>query len=107
LARGETEAAISWASSYKGEIQDRIYPSIAIALAKVRLVQERPDEALKLLEHALTRLTQLVAWVVIQILVRLVHQRRAAKDGIPLLKHDLLSQKDISVLFWMMNPCDC
>jgi LuxR family maltose regulon positive regulatory protein len=53
LAHGETEAAIGWASSYKGEIQDRIYPSIAIALAKVRLVQERPDEALKLLEHAL------------------------------------------------------
>ncbi len=53
LARSETEAAIGWASSYKGEIQDRIYPSIAIALAKVRLVQERPDEALKLLEHAL------------------------------------------------------
>jgi LuxR family maltose regulon positive regulatory protein len=53
LAHGETEAAIGWASSYKGEIQDRIYPSIAIALAKVRLIQERPDEALKLVEHAL------------------------------------------------------
>ncbi len=53
LAHGETEAALAWASSYKDEIQDGIYPSIAIALAKVRLVQERPDEALKLLEHAL------------------------------------------------------
>jgi LuxR family maltose regulon positive regulatory protein len=53
LARGETDAAIGWASAYKGDLNDRIYPSIAIGLARVRLAQERPEEALSLLEHAL------------------------------------------------------
>jgi LuxR family maltose regulon positive regulatory protein len=53
LARGETDAAIGWASTYTGDLYDAIYPSIANALAKVRLAQGRPDEALGLLEHAL------------------------------------------------------
>ena len=53
LARGETDAAIGWASSYAGDLYDAIYPSIANALAKVRLAQGRTDEALGLLEHAL------------------------------------------------------
>ncbi len=52
LARGETDAAIGWASAYRGDLNDRIFPSIAIGLARVRLAQERPDEALSLLEHA-------------------------------------------------------
>jgi ATP/maltotriose-dependent transcriptional regulator MalT len=53
LARGETGAAIDWASAYRGELNDTIYPSIAIGLARVRLAQDRPDSALGLLEHAL------------------------------------------------------
>lgn len=53
LARGETEAAVGWASSLSGDIQDSIFPSIAIVLAKVRLVQDQPEEALAILEHAL------------------------------------------------------
>src|SRR4030095_1105512 len=53
LAWGEIEAAIGWASRYSGEIYDRIYPSIAIALARVRLAQGKTEEALGLLEHAL------------------------------------------------------
>jgi ATP/maltotriose-dependent transcriptional regulator MalT len=53
LARGETDAAVRWASSYAGDPHDTIYPSIAIALAKARLVQRKPDLALGLLEHAL------------------------------------------------------
>lgn len=52
LAHGEIKAAIGWAASIKGEIPDRIYPSIAITLAKVRILEDRPDEALKILEHA-------------------------------------------------------
>jgi LuxR family maltose regulon positive regulatory protein len=53
LARGDSEAAIGWASSYRGELHDTIYPSIAIVLAKARLAQGRSDEAMELLEHAL------------------------------------------------------
>ncbi|MGE5225095.1 MAG: LuxR C-terminal-related transcriptional regulator [Omnitrophica WOR_2 bacterium] len=52
-ARGETEAAIRWAASYMGELHDKIYPSIAISLAKVKLSQGHPQEALELLDHAL------------------------------------------------------
>ena len=53
LALGETEAAVGWATSYAGDLYDTIYPSIAIALARARLVQGRPEVALELLEHAL------------------------------------------------------
>ena len=53
LALGETEAAVSWATSYAGDLYDTIYPSIAIALARARLVQGQPEVALELLEHAL------------------------------------------------------
>jgi LuxR family maltose regulon positive regulatory protein len=53
MARGKTEEAIHWASSYSGELNDTIYPSIAIALAKAWLHQGQPEKALKLLDHAL------------------------------------------------------
>ncbi len=53
LAGGETKTAIAWASTFAGKLYDSIYPSVAIVLAKVRLVQGRLDEASGLLEHAL------------------------------------------------------
>jgi LuxR family maltose regulon positive regulatory protein len=53
LAQGEIEAAIGWASTYSGNLYDQVFPSIAIALARVRWVQGKPEEALGLLEHAL------------------------------------------------------
>jgi LuxR family maltose regulon positive regulatory protein len=52
LARGEAGAAQDWASSYRGEMNDTIFPTIAIALARVRLAQGQMDKALRLLEHA-------------------------------------------------------
>jgi ATP/maltotriose-dependent transcriptional regulator MalT len=52
LARGETDAAIDWASAYSRAMNDTIFPTIAIGLARVRLAQDRPQEALSLLEHA-------------------------------------------------------
>jgi LuxR family transcriptional regulator, maltose regulon positive regulatory protein len=53
LARGQTEAAVGWASTTTGNLFDSIYPSVAIVLSKIRLAQKKPDEALDLLEHAL------------------------------------------------------
>jgi LuxR family maltose regulon positive regulatory protein len=53
LARGEAGAALDWASTYRGEMNDTIFPTIAIALARVNMVHGRTDEALRLLEHAL------------------------------------------------------
>jgi LuxR family maltose regulon positive regulatory protein len=53
LARGNTEAALDWASRFVGPIQDVVYPSVPIALAKVWLSQRQPDKALSLLDHAL------------------------------------------------------
>ncbi len=53
LARGDTEAALDWASHFVGQMQDVVYPSVPIALAKVWLSQRQPDKALALLDHAL------------------------------------------------------
>jgi LuxR family maltose regulon positive regulatory protein len=53
LAHGDTGAALRWADSFTSHPQDAVYPAIAIALAKVRQFEGRPDEALGLLEHAL------------------------------------------------------
>lgn len=53
LARGDTEAALNWAGHFAGQLQDDIFPSVPIALAKVWLSQREPDKALPLLEHAL------------------------------------------------------
>jgi LuxR family maltose regulon positive regulatory protein len=53
LAQGESERAIGWALKYSGDLYDQVFPSIAIALARVRLAQGKPEEALGLLEHAL------------------------------------------------------
>jgi LuxR family maltose regulon positive regulatory protein len=78
LARGESEAAIGWASKYSGDLYDQVFPSIAIALARVRLAQGKPEEALGLLEHALQsaqvvgRLGNAVQILVIKALVQSV-----------------------------------
>ncbi|MGE5224516.1 MAG: tetratricopeptide repeat protein [Omnitrophica WOR_2 bacterium] len=53
LAQGESERAIGWALKYSGDLYDQVFPSIAVALARVQLVQGDPEEALGLLEHAL------------------------------------------------------
>ena len=53
LARGDTEAALDWASHFVGQMQDVVYPSVPIALARVWLSQREPDKALPLLDHAL------------------------------------------------------
>ena len=53
LARGDTEAALNWASHFVGQLEDAVFPSVPIVLAKVRLSQREPDEALPLLDHAL------------------------------------------------------
>ena len=56
LARGDTEAALNWASHFVGQMQEDFvarFPSVPIALAKVWLSQHQPDKALALLDHAL------------------------------------------------------
>lgn len=53
LARGETEAALDWASHFVGQMQEAVFPSVQIALAKVWLSQRETDKALPLLDHAL------------------------------------------------------
>ena len=53
LEGGDTDAAFDWASHFEGDVQDMIYPSVPIALAKVWLSQRQPDKALALLDHAL------------------------------------------------------
>jgi ATP/maltotriose-dependent transcriptional regulator MalT len=53
LARGDTEAALDWASHYAGQMEDVVFPSVPITLAKIWLSQGQPDKALPLLDHAL------------------------------------------------------
>jgi len=53
LARGETEAALDWASHFVGPMQEAVFPSVQIVLAKIWLSQHEPEKALPLLEHAL------------------------------------------------------
>ena len=53
LARGEIEAAFDWASHFAGEMQDAVYPSVPIGLAKIWLSKGEPEKALTLLDHAL------------------------------------------------------
>jgi LuxR family maltose regulon positive regulatory protein len=53
LARGDTEAALGWASHFVGQMPDAVFPSVPIALAKVWLSQRETAKALSLLDHAL------------------------------------------------------
>lgn len=83
LDKGDTEPALHWAASYRGGEHDAIYPSIPIVLAHVQLDQGRPDEALRLLDHAL-RATEQVGRMgnAIQILIvrALAHRARGDPD---------------------------
>jgi LuxR family maltose regulon positive regulatory protein len=51
--RGDIEAAFDWAGHYRGPINDVVYPGVPQALAHVWLVQQEPDKALPLIDHAL------------------------------------------------------
>ena len=53
LARGETEAALDWASHFIGPMQEAVFPSVQITLAKIWLSQREPEKALPLLDRAL------------------------------------------------------
>jgi LuxR family maltose regulon positive regulatory protein len=53
LARGETEAALNWASHFVGQMQEEVFPSVSISLAKIWSSQREHDKALSLLDHAL------------------------------------------------------
>jgi ATP/maltotriose-dependent transcriptional regulator MalT len=53
LARGETEAALNWANHFAGPMQEAVFPSVQIALAKVWLSQRETEKALPLLDHAM------------------------------------------------------
>jgi LuxR family maltose regulon positive regulatory protein len=53
LARGDTEAALDWAGHFVGPMQDVMFPSVPIALARAWLSQRETDKALPLLDHAL------------------------------------------------------
>jgi LuxR family maltose regulon positive regulatory protein len=53
LAGGDKKAAFDWASQFAAQMQDAMYPSVPIALAKVWLSQRQPNKALPLLDHAL------------------------------------------------------
>lgn len=53
LASGETAAALDWVSRFAGQMDDVVYPSVPIALAKIWLSQGEPEKALPLLDHAL------------------------------------------------------
>ena len=53
LARGDTESALNWASNFAGQMDDAVFPSVPIALAKIWLSQGEIDSALPLLDHAL------------------------------------------------------
>ena len=81
LARGETGAALDWASAYRGEMNDTIFPSIAIVLARVSMVQGRTDVALRLLEHALQSayaVGRLGNAIQILVVAALVHQAQGS-----------------------------
>jgi len=53
LARGDTEAALDWANHFVGPMQEAVFPSVQIALAKVWLSQRETEKALPLLDQAL------------------------------------------------------
>ena len=83
LEKGETEAAVRWAESYRGGDHSAIYPTIPVVLAHVRLGQGRPDDALRLLDRALQASEQVGRLGnAIQILVvkAMVHRARGDPD---------------------------
>ena len=93
LARGDMEAALDWASHFVGQVQDTIYPSVPIALAKVWLSQREPDKALRLLDHALQsaqavgRLGNAIHILAVQAIV--YHAQAESKQAFATLEHAL------------------
>ena len=53
LRDGDTDAALDWAKHFAGQMEDVVFPSVPIALAKIWLSKGEPDKALPLLDHAL------------------------------------------------------
>jgi LuxR family transcriptional regulator, maltose regulon positive regulatory protein len=53
LRGGDTDAAVDWAKHFAGPMEDVVFPSVPIALAKIWLAQGEPEKALPLLDHAL------------------------------------------------------
>jgi len=83
LEQGDSEVALHWAAGFTGSINDIIYPAIPVALAHVWLAKGRPDEALRLLDHALQAAEQVGRMGnAIQILVvkALAHRERGDPD---------------------------
>jgi LuxR family maltose regulon positive regulatory protein len=52
-AHGDMDAALDWASHYRGSANDAVYPGVPQALAQVWLMQQEPEKALPLVDHAL------------------------------------------------------
>ena len=83
LEKGDTEAAIRWAAGDSGNIHDALFPAIPVALAQVWLAQGRPDEALRLLDHALQAAEQvgrLGNAIQILVVMALAHRSRGDPD---------------------------
>jgi LuxR family transcriptional regulator, maltose regulon positive regulatory protein len=93
LARGDIEAALDWADHFGGQMQEDIFPSVPIALAKVRLSQREPDKALHLLDHALQaaqatgRLGNAIQILAVQAIV--YHARAESEQAFATLEHAL------------------
>lgn len=93
LARGDTEAALDWASHFVGQMQEDIFPSVPVALAKVWLSQREPDKALPLLDHALQaaqavrRLGNAIQILAVQAIV--YHAQAESEQAFATLEHAL------------------
>ena len=93
LARGDTEAALNWAGHFVGQMQEDIFPSVPIALAKVRLSQREPDKALPLLDSALQaaqavrRLGNAIQILAVQAIV--YHAQAESEQAFATLEHAL------------------
>jgi LuxR family maltose regulon positive regulatory protein len=93
LACGSTEAALDWADHFAGQMQEDIFPSVPIALAKVRLSQHEPDKALFLLDHALQaaqavrRLGNTIQILAVQAIV--YHAQAESEQAFATLEHAL------------------
>lgn len=93
LARGDTGAALDWANHFAGEMDDMVYPSVPIALAKIWISQRELDKALPLLEHALQsaqavgRLGNTIHLLAVKAVV--YHARGDAEQALATLEHAL------------------
>jgi LuxR family maltose regulon positive regulatory protein len=93
LARGEMETALDWASHFVGQMQEAVFPSVQITLAKVWLSQRETDKALSLLDHALES-TQAVgrsgnAIHILAVQATVYHARADSEQAFATLEHAL------------------